>query len=73
MNEIIERLKAESPLIFKRILYFGITMGAFGGSVLAAKHQLPLWLVNIADDLIQIGIIAGIVASLTRKDPPKEA
>ena len=69
MKEIIERLKAETPLIFKRIIYIGMSLGAIGGGILAAQDQLAPWLVSIAGSLIQIGIVAGIVASLARKDP----
>ena len=69
MNEIIERLKAETPLIFKRIIYIGISLGALGGGILAAQHQLEPWIVGMAGNLIQIGIVAGIVASLAKKDP----
>lgn len=64
-----KRLVSQTPTFFKKIVYFGITLGAIGASIIAAKEQLPLWLVDWADNLIIIGIVSGIVAKTAVVDP----
>lgn len=69
MSEIIDRLKAETPKFFKKVIYWCIAFGAIGGTVLLTPNQYPDWLVSIADDLIKIGATAAIVAAHVKKDP----
>lgn len=62
-------MSASTPVFFQKIIYFGITLGAVGGSIILAKEQLPLWLVDWADNLVVIGVVSGIVAKAAVKDP----
>jgi len=64
-----KRLVAQTPTFFKKIIYFGITLGAIGAGLIAAKDQLPLYIVDWADNLIIIGVVAGVVAKTAVIDP----
>lgn len=64
-----KRLFMATPDFFKKIIYFGIALGSIGGGILLAGNQLPAWLVDWADNLVQIGIVSSIVAGVAVKKP----
>lgn len=64
-----KRMLASTPAFFQKIIYFGITLGAIGLSLIALKEQLPEWIVDWADNLVIIGIVSGVVAKAAVKDP----
>lgn len=64
-----KRLVSATPTFFKKIIYFGILLGAIGAGLIAAKSQLPLWIVDMGDNFIIVGIVAGVVAGASVKHP----
>ena len=65
----VKRMSASTPAFFQKIIYFGVTLGSIGLGLIAAKDQLPLWLVDFADNLVIVGIVAGLVAKAAVKNP----
>lgn len=66
-----KRLVSSTPAFFKKIIYFGITLGAIGLGIqqLGSTMELPLWLIDQADNMMIIGGVAGVVAGVAVKDP----
>lgn len=67
--QFFRRIGAETPSFFRKIIYFGITLGTIGIGLIALKSQLPLWIVDLADNLVIIGLVSGIVAKSAVKNP----
>lgn len=68
-----KRVTSDTPSFFRKIIYFGITLGSIGGSIIAAKEtvNLPYWLVDQADNMVLIGVVAAIVAkSVVKQSDP---
>lgn len=64
-----KRILSSTPVFFQKIIYFGITLGAIGLGLITLKDQLPLWIVDWADNLVIIGLVSGVVAKAAVKDP----
>lgn len=64
-----KRIGAGTPIFFKKIIYFGITLGAIGGGIIIAKDQFPTWLVELANTMVIVGLVSGIVAKAAVIDP----
>ena len=73
---LVKRLGSETPSFFKKIIYFGIGLGALGGGLLGLESQgiqLPVWLIGQADNLIIIGSVSALIAKATVKNPEELA
>jgi ABC-type xylose transport system permease subunit len=68
MNEIIKRLKSDTPVFFKRLRAIGITLGSIGGVIVAAPVALPAIIVTIGGYMIVGGSVIASVSQLTKKD-----
>lgn len=71
MNEIIKRFLADTPTFFKRLIAIGVSLGAVGAALLVpdVADQLPPLFGKIAGYLVTAGVVSGIMAKLTVKDP----
>lgn len=68
-----KRLLSDTPSFFRKVIAFGITLGAIGAGLKAAPESMniPLWLIDQADNLIIAGFVAGIVAkSVVKQSDP---
>jgi len=65
-----KRLTSDTPSFFKKVIAFGIMLGAIGAGLKAAPEsiELPLWLLDQADNFIIAGFVAGIVAKAAVKE-----
>ena len=68
MNEIIKRLKSETPTFFKKLRNIGITLGTIGGIIVAAPVALPAVIITIGGYMIVGGSVIASVSQLTKKD-----
>ena len=68
MNEIIKRLKSETPTFFKKLRNIGITLGTIGGVIVAAPVALPAVIITIGGYMIVGGSVIASVSQLTKKD-----
>ena len=69
--KIKDRLKAESPELFKRITNGAMVIGVIGGAILSVASGgvlLPAYLVTISGYMVTAGVVAGAVSKLTVKD-----
>ena len=73
-NEFIARIKSETPDWFKRIMYFGITLGttASGLKVIFAEQSIVVGppMDKILEYCIVIGYVAALVAKTACKETP---
>lgn len=71
MKEIIARFLADTPSFFKRLIGVGVSLGVIGGALLVpdVADQLPPFAGKIAGYLVTVGVVAGVIAKLTVKDP----
>lgn len=70
--KIKNRLKAESPKLFKRITNFCILVGSIGGALLLAPITLPAGVIAVSGYLVTIGAVGGAISKLTVKDKVNE-
>lgn len=68
---LVKRLQASTPSFFKKVVYFGITLGTIGTGLIAVEDQLPAFIGEIARYMVTAGVVAGVVAGATVKDPSK--
>ena len=68
MNEIIGRIKSETPTFFKKLRTIGITLGSIGGVIVAAPVALPAIIITIGGYMIVGGSVIASVSQLTKKD-----
>lgn len=71
MNEIIKRFLADTPTFFKRLIALGVSLGVVGAAFMEPHiaSQLPPFFGKIASYMVTAGLVAGIIAKLTVKDP----
>lgn len=71
-TQLISRLGSQTPDFFKKIIAFGITVGAIGAGLIALPksvgENLPFDLAQIGGYLVAIGAVAGVVAKATTTD-----
>lgn len=73
--KIKDRLKSESPRLFKRITNGAMVIGVIGGAILSVASGgvlLPAYLVTISGYMVTAGVVAGAVSKLTVKDKVDE-
>lgn len=65
----VNRLSSETPSFFKKIIWFGGIVGSIGAALIAAKETatIPVWLLDQADNMVLIGVVAAIVAKAAVK------
>lgn len=70
-TELAKRVVMSTPDFFKKIIYFGASLGAVGLGIqqLGETMDLPLWLIDQADNMMIIGAVAAIIAKVTVKNP----
>lgn len=69
--KIKDRLKAESPKLFKKITNGGMIIGAIGGAIMAVASGgilLPAYIVTLSGYMVTAGVVAGAVSKLTIED-----
>lgn len=62
---IIKRLKAPTPLFFKKLRNIGITLAAVGGAIVTAPVTLPAAIVTAGGYLAVAGAVIGAVSQAT--------
>lgn len=70
INEIKERIKAETPEFFKKLQKFGLYISTIGGIIIATNEIiiLPVELVNISSYMVAIGFAITGTSTLPKKD-----
>ena len=66
--KIKDRIKSESPQLFKRITNICLIIGAIGGAIATAPIALPAVLITASGYMITAGAIGATVSKLTVKD-----
>jgi hypothetical protein len=69
IQEMILRIKSESPKFWRRMMRFMIGLGALGTALYVVREQLPQPVAEIAGYLITIGVVGTFLSSLTTTDP----
>lgn len=71
-SQFISRLTTETPTFFKKIVAFGITVGAIGAGLVALPAsiiaKMPFNLNTIGGYMIAIGAVAGVIAKSATTD-----
>lgn len=64
-----KRVFSDTPSFFRKIIYFGVTLGAIGAGIMGLKEtvELPYWLIDQADNMVIIGAVAAVIAKTTVK------
>ena len=65
MKEILNRLKSETPIFWKKVRKLMIVLGVIGGGLIAAPG-VPEAVVSIAGYLVAIGVVGTTLSSLTK-------
>lgn len=69
IKETFRRLTLETPSYFRKLIYFGITLGAIGTGFVAIPELASLH--GIGEKLIVIGLACSVVAKSAVSDPNK--
>lgn len=64
---IIKRVKAPTPKLFKKIRNTGLTMAAVSAAILASPVVLPAVVVKLAGYMAVAGSVASAVSQVTTK------
>lgn len=64
---IINRIKAPTPMFFRKLRNIGIALAAMGGAILTAPVALPALVVTIGGYLTVAGSVIGAVGQATVK------
>lgn len=71
-SQFLSRLTTETPVFFKKIVYFGISIGAIGLGLVAVPDSvfksIPIDVHAIAGYMIAVGTIAGVIAKTATTD-----
>jgi len=69
LKETLRRLVLETPSYFRKLIYFGITLGTVGAGFMAIPelHQFHA----IGEKMFIIGLACGVIAKTAVKDPNK--
>ncbi len=66
-GELKARWKSESPDFFKKVIHFGIALGAIGAGILTSPIALPAIVVTAGGYLVTVGSTAAVIAKFTKK------
>lgn len=69
IHETFRRLVLETPSYFKKLIYFGITLGAIGTGLIAVPELAQFH--EVGEKLLIIGLICGVIAKTAVSDPNK--
>jgi len=74
-SQLIARLTSETPIFFKKIVLFGITLGTIGTGLKVSTiwASLPASLQTLSGYFISIGVVCAVVAKATTTDPNLQA
>ena len=67
VKETIRRLVLDTPSYFRKLIYFGITLGAIGTGFVAIPELSAFH--DLGEKLIAIGLACSVVAKAAVKDP----
>ncbi len=78
MQNLIQRWKAESPLIFKWLTNLFVIVGSIAGAIIALKAGFPGrfdWFTTaiekVLDYMLILGAVGAVLSKLTAKNIPK--
>lgn len=81
-SQLLSRLTSETPIFFKKILAFGVTLTAIGGTLLTVKAalnglphpvELPAFLNTASGYLLTAGLVIATVAKSATTNPDLQA
>ena len=81
-SQFISRLTSETPIFFKKIVIFGLTIGGIGTSILGVVAalaaltppiHLPAILNTVAGYMVTAGVVISTVAKAATTDPTLQA
>lgn len=67
-----ERMKAPTPLFFKKVRTIGLVLAAMGATIMAAPVALPAAVLQIAGYLAVAGGVASAVSQTAADQKPKK-
>ena len=78
LSQLIARLGSSTPIFFKKILIFGVTLGGIGGAILGIDATtlpiaLPPILITLSGYFVTAGIVCAAVAKTATTDPDLQA
>lgn len=73
INNVTKRLKAPTPLFFKKLRNIGLILAAVGGALLSSPVALPVAVVSAAGYLLTAGtVVAAVCQTTTSSDTDKK-
>lgn len=69
VKETIRRLLLETPSYFRKLIYFGITLGTIGAGLMAVPELIQFH--AIGEKLFIVGLVCGVIAKTAVSDPNK--
>lgn len=74
MNEIMTRMKSESPSFFKKLTKWMIGIGGTGAAIVALPMTvpqivIPAAIITVAYHMIVVGAVGSAISKLTVSDP----
>jgi len=69
IKETLRRLVLETPSYFKKLIYFGVALGAIGTGLIAIPELAEFH--AIGEKLFIIGLVCGVIAKTAVSDPNK--
>lgn len=75
MNQLFERIKAQTPGWFKSVIRLSIVLAAAGGALLTVNStvpgfKLPADIEKLAQWMVVAGVVAAAVAKTAKEDKP---
>lgn len=67
-----ERMKAPTPLFFKKVRTIGLVLAAIGATIMAAPVALPAAVLQVAGYLAVAGGVASAVSQTAADQKPKK-
>jgi len=65
-KETFRRIVLETPSYFKKLIYFGLTLGAVGAGIMAVPELEQFH--AIGEKLFIIGLVCGVISKTAVKD-----
>jgi hypothetical protein len=67
VKETLRRLTLSTPSYFRKLIYFGITLGTIGAGLMAIPELDQFH--SLGEKLVMVGLVCGVVAKSAVKDP----